>query len=1666
MKKITLIVCLVTLFLFLNWFPGYSFALEKALGSDKNKKTSIIDSYGKLPLSFEENQGQTDKEVRFLSRGVRYTLFLTPVEAVISLHPPVIDKSDDKRQVDAIKFSNHVKQKKAEGAVVRMKFSGVKKPPMIIGEERLRAISNYIIGNDPLRWHTFIPNYTRVKYKELYPGIDLVFYGNQSRLEYDFLVYPGSDPSQIRFELQGVKELTLNEDGNLVLRLQDGEVIHQAPVIYQEVDGKRVEVSGGYLIDDKGLVGFRLASWDKKIPLVIDPVLVYSTFLGGSHSDGCGDIAVDTLGNTFVTGTTRSTDFPLANASYPSLAGSADAFIFKLSADGSHPVYSTYVGGNDYDSGNGIAIDGAGNAYVVGTTFSNNLPLLNALYPSLSGTKDAFILKLSPDGSYAIYSTYLGGENTEHGADIALDCLSNVYVSGSTTSPDFPTVNAFDPNIWGYGGIYIGDAFIFKMSADGSQVIYSTYLGGDDWEYGQGITADCLGNAYVTGGTYSINFPVINAIYPYPSGPVINCDAFIFKLSSDGSHAIFSTYLGGNGYDEGYDLAVDELGYVYVTGQTGSNDFPIENALYPNLLGTNDAFIFKLNPDGNQVVYSTYLGGSNQEPPGSKIAVDNLGNAYVTGTTYSNDFPIDNALFPTLLGTNDAFVFKLNPDGNQVVYSTYLGGNNGDSGNGIAVDSSGNTYVAGTTSSNDIPTENALYPNLLGITDGFVAIISDYAPGTIIYPNGGESFIKSDYYDIKWSRFGIDSNVDIFLFKGEMQVEQLASNVPNTGSHPFNPIVSIDDGSDYRIKVSSADGTVSDFSDEYFTISSEYGELPVQFGFNTIDSPKSIEVPFQVTVYAKDGAGNTLTDYNGIVNLGSTLGRVSPIMAKCVNGEATVNLRVFYGGDMRLFARAYGATGYSNTFAVSGSPTCGQGTIEGNVVDGEGVGVVNADVSIYDYRNIPIRNMATTIGGHFKFYDMPCGEYTIKIEKDGVGSQQPVKIQNDQPIVFSDLLLAVDATPGYQATPVVLVPGFPGSSWINTPYPMLPPYDDPQNSLLKIYDPWLPIKGRLTGFTDLRNTLRTEGYYVVDCPWDWTLTIEQARKYLLYAIDKALVFSSTDKVHIVAHSAGGLLVRSYIQSDDFQNRNYDIDKFIMVGTPNLGSCMPYYMWEGGDPKLADDISTTVWDGDIGLINAYSNITQLLMIRRGKKAWNYFRHSDIRKFIRDEAPSLLQLMYTKEFLKYGNDVRETNTDGNINTWLKELNTDEDISRMNQTGEGGKVHVGILVGSKNNSTVYRIPVGNPDRLYEDGKPLFPAEYTVIENVGDGTVPYNSAAWPVEEGWGYGISNTSEEEHMSLITAYQSEIVNFLSPDQNALWRLKSTGLYLAKLMKVKIPTTSIAHADETINSTLSLSFNGSVRAFIEDPSGNRTGINPSDQSFTSDIQGSKANFMADNGVIYIENLTDGIYRVVVFGQYAKDFRISATYLNGMNDQKVDFSGFAEDQSFTFDLIVQAGQPLQIIPEIEMPQGLIANPCGEWTCLYWNPQTGVDHFNVYAAKHEDPYYAKIGSASGDANSFTTIVRWSGDASTKPTVFAVSAVDNTGRESLFYSEQKNDDRDHDGTSDVDEKIAGTYWTENCEGDSEPDGDVDGSDLVQEVILGGLKIGQFAAHFGRTDCP
>ena len=689
---------------------------------DEATKSRVLESYGKLPLSFEANQGQVDNQVNFLARGSGYSVFLTPTEAVLTLQATRTQPSTLNHQPGAEPET----VAKTDTSVLRLQLVNSNPTAQVKGLEQLSSKSNYLTGNNPNQWHTDISHYAKVQYQGVYPGIDLVYYGNQRQLEYDFIVAPGANPKNIKFQIIGAKRLEIDKQGNLLLHTQSGVIRQHRPVIYQEINGKRQEIAGSYVLLGQQELGFTVAAYDPSLPLVIDPVVSYSTYLGGTSEDRGNAIAVDSAGNVYVSGYTNSTNFPTKNA-FDSTPNFTDVFVTKLNAAASGSaslVYSTYLGGNSNDFGYGIAVDKFGNAYVTGETRSTDFPTQNA-FDNKNRIVKAFVTKLNASGNSLLYSTYLGGDSLNYGYGIAVDKSGNAYVTGHSNSGDFPIKNGFDRTQNN------GDAFMTKLNptASGSaSLVYSTLLGGASNDFGKAIAVDSKGYAYVTGYTDSTDFPTKNAFSSKRTGPF--SDAFVTKLNpaaSGSASLVYSTYLGGSHQDYGNGIAVDSKGNAYVTGRTQSTDFPTKN-FYKTSGGYIDPFVTKVNATGNTLLYSTYLGGKNIDYANA-IALDSKGYVYVTGQTESTDFPIKNAFDGTLAGSSyDAFVMKLNPAASgapSLVNSSYLGGSGHDYGYGIAVDSRGNTYVTGETRSTDFPKKNA-YDSTLGgsFNDAFVTKIA------------------------------------------------------------------------------------------------------------------------------------------------------------------------------------------------------------------------------------------------------------------------------------------------------------------------------------------------------------------------------------------------------------------------------------------------------------------------------------------------------------------------------------------------------------------------------------------------------------------------------------------------------------------------------------------------------------------------------------------------------------------------------------------------------------------------------------------------------------------------------------------------------------------------------------------------------------------------------
>jgi beta-propeller repeat-containing protein len=691
----------------------------------------ISASSGRLPLSFEPNRGQADRRVKYRSRGNRYELLLTDSEALLAL--PVQNKLSPAQHVRALH------EPVGAVSIMRMRLENAL-PTAVNGENMLPGIVNYIAGNDPRRWKTGIETYGRVRYTGIYPGIDLVFYGNEDQLEFDFVVAPGADASHICIGFGGISGSHLAVTNDLVLALGDVKIALHRPVAYQEINGVRRLVEARFRLHPHNIVSISLGEYDHSKTLVIDPVLAYSTYLGGNFFDAVQSLAVDQGGNAYVTGRAYSCDFPTTPGSYqplpPPNCGALQGAIFvtKINPQGTGLVYSTFVtdgnllGSSGY--GWGIAVDVNGNAYVAGES-PGGLPITPGAYQPVNNAAanqgiNGFVFKLNSSGSALLYSTYLGGS---YGGDaiyaLAIDSSGNAYVAGTALSPDFPTTPGAFQTLDTTPGEH--KSFVSKLNATGSALVYSTYLVGNGTinpfsaPMGQanGIAVDSAGSAYVVGTTADEDFPLTQGVFQpnYSTDPsnlaIFRFTGYVSKLDPTGAHLLYSSYLGGSYVSGAQAVAVDLSGSAYVTGWTAGNNITTPGAFQPVAPG-NNAYVVKVNSTGSALIYATYLGGScltggvTPGDAGFAIAIDAAGDAFVAGQTCSLDFPItSNAIQTVLAGanpSNSAFLTELNPSGTQVLFSTYIGGSyGGDHANGIGLDGQSNVYIAGLTHSPSFP---------------------------------------------------------------------------------------------------------------------------------------------------------------------------------------------------------------------------------------------------------------------------------------------------------------------------------------------------------------------------------------------------------------------------------------------------------------------------------------------------------------------------------------------------------------------------------------------------------------------------------------------------------------------------------------------------------------------------------------------------------------------------------------------------------------------------------------------------------------------------------------------------------------------------------------------------------------------------------------------------
>jgi Leucine-rich repeat (LRR) protein len=740
------------------------------------------------PLYFIPNRGQMNEKAVFCARIPGYTLWLTREGLVFG--------SRD---------------------VSRLVFLDANRNPEVVPEGPTTHRVNYINGSDKSRWYTAIPTSTAVCYPNLYPGIDLKVYGNEKQIEYDWLVKPGGNGKDIGFQYQGVKEVSIDREGNLVVHTASEKWRHQKPVAYQVINGQKVFVDVQFKRDKKGphTYGFQIGQHNKDYELVIDPrVIAFSSCLGGWEADRIEALAVDSSGAVYVAGSTESSDFPIANAYQATKRSYCDAFVSKLSPDGTSLVFSTFLGGSSFDVVNALALDSSGNLYAAGQTFSSDFPTVNAYQASPGGDNDGFIARFSTDGSTLLYSTYLGGNEYDSLRGIAINSSGEIYVAGDSCSNNFPLANALQTTQTE------GDAIVAKLSPSGSSLMFSTYLGGSDMDLAYGLAIDSGGAVYVGGTTRSPDFPTVNAFQSTLAGSGEEHDGFVSKISSNGSSLVYSTYLGGSGFEELFAIAVDGSGAAYVGGFSGSSDYPTTANAYqatrPGDMYDSDAFVTKLSTGGSTLVYSTYLGGPGGWTTVRAIDIDASGSAFITGDTGSPNFPLVEPFQEYLDGWQDTFITQFSADGSQVHFSTYHGGWDYDYGKDIVVDGSGNIYVAGT---GDPMVYQGYESPGADMENGFVTkvVSGSTAELTVTAPNGNENWSVGTFQYITWQDDGSVFEVSIdYSTDGGNSWIPIVSNTYNDRYYSW--LVPDTPSPNCLVRVQDAYGASSDVSDNVFAI--------------------------------------------------------------------------------------------------------------------------------------------------------------------------------------------------------------------------------------------------------------------------------------------------------------------------------------------------------------------------------------------------------------------------------------------------------------------------------------------------------------------------------------------------------------------------------------------------------------------------------------------------------------------------------------------------------------------------------------------------------------------------------------------------------------------------------------------------------------------------------
>ena len=800
---------------------------------------------GRFPRYFLMNQGQADLQVKFLAQGPGSNLFLTPKGLVLSwMRPNPAGAGDGKAAATEAKAEAGLDHpSSANQAVVsslHLELAGANPSVNVVGIEELPGKTNFLLGRNPHHWLTNVPRFKKIAYHQIYPGVDLVFYGNEGHLEYDILLSPGADLKQVKLAFRGTDGIGIDGAGDLVMTVGYEEILQRRPVVYQMVDGQRRELRAEYVLSGKEEVGIAVEGYDPGQPLVIDPVLVYASYLGGSEAESGEALALDAAGNVYLTGFTKSSvDFPVTPGAYQTTynGGNRDVFIAKISPDGNETVYATYFGGDRDDSGYGIAVDADGNAYVGGRTCSTNFPTTADAFQKQHGggnessCGDAFVVKLNAAGDALVYATLLGGDAEDGGYGIAVDTAGRAFVVGESKSVKGPTGFPTTPGV--PDDNCSNDGFVAKLNQEGSALLYSTCLGSSGDDHVKAIALDTTGSAYVAGMVGNGDFPATPGAFQTTYGGGYS-DAFVAKLNPTGTALSYASFLGGDGSERANGIAVDADGYAFVTGSTYSAaGFPTTpGAFLTSYGGDGDAFVTKINKSGSKLVYSSFLGGDMSDI-GDGIALDQKGNAYIVGETIT--IPI--ARFPTTpeaidsegMDSTEVFVTKMNKTASALLYSTLLPGEDFDYPRGVAVDVAGNTFLAGKTQSiTSFPiTPNAFQEGYGGKGDAFVAKLQlgkTFRGITMTTPNTGLVWEAGTTQTIRWSYTGdLGPEVRLELLKGWDQPRIITSGTAigtkGTGSFPWAIPLDLSPGTDYRVQITSKNHPeYTDMSNDPFTI--------------------------------------------------------------------------------------------------------------------------------------------------------------------------------------------------------------------------------------------------------------------------------------------------------------------------------------------------------------------------------------------------------------------------------------------------------------------------------------------------------------------------------------------------------------------------------------------------------------------------------------------------------------------------------------------------------------------------------------------------------------------------------------------------------------------------------------------------------------------------------